>query len=149
MYTTLNFTKSQNHWMFPFLKLKKLTLFLSLPDCTLLRMLFSLNAFLNERKCLCQQAKTSLSLKKLFKEQTTFWKHCLGKEIIESIMRTRNLPQWKLLHGEWMMCISIEQKEKTEPIQFRLNNIHHKRRLVKIKKSDHTLHILCYFAHLH
>ena len=58
----------------------------------------------------------------------------------------RNLPKWKLLHGEGMVCRSTGQKEKTEFIHFKLNNIPHKGRLVKVRKkkkseeTDCTLH---------
>lgn len=58
----------------------------------------------------------------------------------------RNLPKWKLLHGEGMVCRSTGQKEKTEFIHFKLNNIPHKGRLVKVrkkKKSQRKQTILC------
>lgn len=57
----------------------------------------------------------------------------------------RNLPKLKLLHGEGVVCRSTGKKEKTEFIHFKLNNIPHKGRLVKVKKkkseeTDCTLH---------
>ena len=77
---------------------------------------------------------------------TEKFKGLYGKGNVKGIMRMRNLPKWKLLHGEGMVCRSTGQKEKTEFIHFKLNNIPHKGRLVKVRKKKKVRGNRLYFA---